>query len=427
MFKVRFMLVAKRWRKNMTTENTPELDNFFATIQNPYPSYAYLREHEPVHWNPMFSCFTLTRYDDVNMVFSDSQRFSSNVWSDVPERAGFMGEDEKSRSLRQIIPFLAYNLQGMDPPGHTRQRTLMTKTFTPRMIEAFRPTVQKLVDELIDQRLAEGTMDIVADLAYPLPSNVILDLLGIPRDGRSYIKASAEAINEFVATLLFYGGSNWQKLARIFTEVKAYLKSLIAQRRKHPGDDLLTKMVQAEENGDMLSEDEIVIATNFLLFAGHETTANLIAVGMYYLLQQPEQMAQLRTDPAKIPAAVEELLRYVSPVHMLARRAMQDVTLRGVTIPKDSSIYLLIGAANRDPEKFPDPEKLDINRPPVRSLGFGYGIHYCIGAALARVESQVAFNSILRRLPDLHMTVETPEFRPNYSLRGLVALPVAFR
>ncbi|HZO76199.1 MAG TPA: cytochrome P450 [Ktedonobacteraceae bacterium] len=411
----------------MTAETTLELDNFFATIQDPYPVYAYLREHEPVHWNQMFNCFMLTRYDDVHMVFSDHRRFSSDIWSEMPERVGFTGDDEKSQYLKQIVPFLAYNLQGMDPPGHTRQRTLMMKTFTPRMLESFRPTIQRLVDELIDQRIATGQMDVVADLAYPLPSNVILDLLGIPRSGRPYIKASADAINEFVATILFAGGENWQKLAGIFNDVSTYLKSLMAERRKHPGEDLLTKMVQAEENGDMLSEDEIVIATNFLLFAGHETTANLIAVGLSYLLQNPEQLAQLRADPAKTPAAVEELLRYVSPVHTLARQAKQDVTIRGVDIPKEGSIYLMVGAANRDPEKFPEPEKLDINRPPGRSLGFGYGIHYCIGAALARLESQIAFDTIVRRLQDLTMTVETPEFRPNYSLRGLLSLPVEFR
>src|SRR5947209_16583153 len=245
----------------------------------------------------MFNCFMLTKYDDVNQVFSDFKRFSSDIWSDVPERIDFTGIDEKRLYLKQIIPFLAYNLQGMDPPGHTRQRTLMAKTFTPRMIESFRPSVQKLVDELIDQRLAEGSMDIVADLAYPLPSNVILDLLSIPRSGRPYIKASSEAINEFVATLLFNGASVWERLAGVFADVKAYLKSLIAERRKQPGNDLLSKMVQAEENGDMLSEDEIAIATNFLLFAGHETTANLIAVGMYHLMQHPEQMAQLQANP----------------------------------------------------------------------------------------------------------------------------------
>lgn len=410
----------------MTTENVMELDNFFMNIQNPYPVYTYLRENEPVRWNAMFNGFMLTKYDDVNLAFSDHRRFSSDIWSNAAEVLGFTGEDESSQQLRQIIPFLAYNLQGMDPPGHTRQRTLMMKTFTPRMIEAFRPTVQKLVDELIDQKLADGSMDIMADLAYPLPSNVILDLLGIPRSGRPYIRASAEAINEFVATILFTGPQVWPRLAKVFAEVTAYLKSLIAERLKNPGQDLLTRMVQAEENGDMLSEDEIVIATNFLLFAGHETTANLIAVGLYYLLQNLEQMAQLRADPAKIPLAVEELLRYVSPVHTLARRTMQEVTIRGVAIPENSSIYLLIGAANRDPEKFPDPEKLDINRPPVRSLGFGYGIHFCIGAALARMESQVAFETIIKRLPDLKMSIETPEFRPNYSLRGLKALPVEF-
>lgn len=409
----------------MIEETELELDNFFATMQDPYPAYAYLREHDPVHWNPMFNCFTLTRYDDVNMVFSDYKRFSSDIWSRVPEF--FVDEDEESiRYLKQIVPFLAYNLQGMDPPGHTRQRTLMMKTFTPRMIESFRPRVQKLVDELIDQRLAEGQMDLVADLAYPLPSNVILDILSIPRSGRPYIRASSEAINEFVATLLFIGSRVWPRLAAVFADVTTYLKSLIAERREHPGEDLLTKMVLAEENGDMLSEDEIVIATNFLLFAGHETTANLIGVGMYNLLQNPDQLEQLRRDPSKIPAAVEELLRYVSPVHMLARRALQEVTIRGVTIPPDSSIYLLVGAANRDPEKFADPEKLDINRPAVRSLGFGYGIHFCIGAALARLESQVAFETIIRRLPDLRMVEDVAIFRPNYSLRGLTALPVAF-
>ncbi len=410
----------------MTTEETLELDNFFAYIQNPYPVYSYLREHEPVHWNPMFLSYMLTRYDDVNMVFSDHRRFSSDIWSDVPEGLGFAGEDEPGRSLKKIIPFLAYNLQGMDPPGHTRQRTLMTKTFTPRMIESFRPTVQQLVDELIDAKLADRQMDLVANLAYPLPSNVILDLLSIPRSGRPYIKASSEAINEFVATLIFNGPAVWPRLAGIFDDMKTYLKGLIAERRAHPGDDLLSKMVMAEEHGDTLSEDEIVIATNFLLFAGHETTANLIGVGMYHLMQNPEQLELLRAEPSRTPAAVEELLRYVSPVHTLARRALQDVTIRGVEIPAQSSIYLQVGAANRDPEKFPDPEKLDITRPPTRSLGFGYGIHFCIGAALARLESKVAFETILRRLPDIHMIGEPPQFRPNYSLRGLKSLPVAF-
>ena len=410
----------------MTTEPPLELDNFFATIQNPYPTYTYLREHDPVHWNPMFNCYMLTRFDDVHMTFFDHQRFSSDIWSSVPETIGFTGDDESSQQLRQIIPFMAYNLQGMDPPGHTRQRTLMTKTFTPRMIESFRPTVQRLVDELIDAQLEHGQMDLVSDLAYPLPSNVILDLLGIPRSGRPYIQASAEAINEFVATLLFSGPVVWPRLAGVFADVKAYLKQLIAQRRAEPGDDLLSKMVQAEEGGDVLSEDEIIIATNFLLFAGHETTANLIGVGMYHLMQHPDQMEQLRTNPSNIPIAVEELLRYVSPVHTLARRTTQEVTIRGVTLPEGASIYLLVGAANRDPEKFPDPEKLDIHRAPTRTLGFGYGIHYCLGAALARLESQVAFETILRRLPTLKMLVETPEFRPNYSLRGLKSLPVAF-
>lgn len=414
----------------MTVEQELDLENLFASVQDPYPLYTYLRENDPVRWNSMFNCFMLSKYDDVNMAFFDHQKFSSDVWTSVPDTVGpalgLSPEDPVLQFLREILPYMASNLQGMDPPGHTRQRTLMVKTFTPRMLEAFRPTVQRLVDELIDQHIAQGSMDIVADLAYPLPSNVILDLLSIPRSGRSYIKASSEAINEFVGTMLFNGPSVWERLAGTFAEVNTYLKSLIAERRAHPGDDLLTKMVHAEEQGDMLSEDEIVIATNFLLFAGHETTANLISTGLYHLLQNPEQLAQLRAAPHKMPAAVEELLRYVSPVHTLSRRTLQDVTIRGVTIPQASSVYILVGAANRDAEKFPDPEKLDINRPPTRSLGFGYGIHYCLGAALARMESQVAFETILRRLPNLRFAGEPPVFRPNYWLRGLLNLPVAF-
>lgn len=417
-------------KTTMTDETTLELDNLFATVQDPYPSYAYLRENDPVHWNEMFNCFMLTKYDDVNMVFGDHQRFSSDVWSRVPEMMGEaldLAEDSQEvKYLKHIVPFLAYNVQGMDPPGHTRQRALMQKTFTPRMLESFRPTVQRLVDELIDEHKAAGTMDLVADLAYPLPSNVILDLLGIPRSGRSYIRASSEAINEFVSTLLFNGPAVWPRLSGIFAEVEAYLKSLIAERRKQPGDDLLSKMVHAEEQGDQLSEEEIIISTNFLLFAGHETTANLIAVGMSLLLQQPEQFERLKADPDKIPAAVEELLRCVSPVHTLARQALQDVTIRGVDIPVGSSLYLMVGSANRDAEKYPDPERLDINRNPTRTLGFGYGIHYCLGAALARMESQVAFATMLRRLPDLRITGGPPVFRPNYFLRGLLALPVEF-
>lgn len=414
----------------MADETILELDNLFATVQNPYPAYAFLRENEPVRLNTMFNCYMLTKYDDVHMVFGDQQHFSSDVWSRVPEAMkealGFAEDSEDDRLLRQIVPFLANNLQGMDPPGHTRQRALMQKTFTPRMLESFRPTVQKLVDELIDQHLADGSMDLVADLAYPLPSNVILDLLGIPRSGRDYIRASSEAINEFVSTLLFNGPAVWPRLAGVFSEVKQYLRGLIAERRKQPGDDLLTKMVQTEENGDVLSEDEIIISTNFLLFAGHETTANLIAVGMSHLLQNPDQLALLQADLSKIPAAVEELLRYVSPVHTLARQALQDVTIRGVDIPAGSSLYLFVGSANRDAEKYPDPERLDINRQPARTLGFGYGIHYCLGAALARMESQVAFETVLRRLPDIHLVDGPPVFRPNYFLRGLLALPVAF-
>src|SRR5258708_12793474 len=175
----------------MVAENASEVDNSFVPIQDPYPAYAYLREHVPVRWKAMFYWFMLTRYGDVNMVFADHRRFSSDVWSDAADRLGFTGEDEKSQYLRQIIPFLAYNLQGMDPPDHTRQRTLMMKTFTPRMLESFRPTVQKLVDELIDLRIAEGKMDFVADLPYPLPSNATLHFLVIPTSCLPYIQPTS--------------------------------------------------------------------------------------------------------------------------------------------------------------------------------------------------------------------------------------------
>jgi pimeloyl-[acyl-carrier protein] synthase len=407
----------------MTTETNLELDNFFATIQDPYPAYAYLREHEPVRWNPMFNCWMLVKYDDVHLAFQDHNRFSSDIWSPLPE---LLAEDAEIEAVRQIVPFMAYNLQGMDPPGHTRQRSLMAKTFTPRMLESFKPTVQKLVDDMIEAKLAEGKMDLVDDLAYPLPSNVILELLSIPKEGRPYIKASADAINEFVASLFFRTPGTWTRLAEVFQTVRAYLKGLIDERRLNPGEDLLSKMVIAEENGDVLSEDEIIIATNFLLFAGHETTANLIATGMMYLMQNPDQMAHLKANPDLMPQAVEELLRYVSPVHTLSRRAKEDMVIRGVPIQQGQSLFLLVGAANRDEEKFANAAQLDITRPISRTLGFGYGIHYCIGAALARLEAGIAFETILRRLPNIKMAVETPEFRMNYSLRGLLNFPITF-
>jgi pimeloyl-[acyl-carrier protein] synthase len=380
-------------------------------IENPYPTYHRLRQEDPVHLSPL-GIWALSRYDDAAMLLRDP-RFGRRGFQQILE----------SRFGRQG---LGQSMLFQDPPDHTRLRTLVSKAFTPRVIEGMRGHIQQVVDGLLDQVKAAGRMDVVADLAYPLPVIVICEMVGVPPEDRDKFRDWSYAIARSLDAIAVPN----EELARRANEAQdaltGYFAQLIEERRRAPRADLLSALIAAEEAGDRLTTQEL-FATGILLFiAGHETTVNLIGNGTLALLRNPEQMQRLRADPGLIAGAVEELLRYDSPVQRTGRLLYEDVTIDGKTIPKGSIAVALIGAANRDPAHFPDPDRLDITRSDNRHLAFGWGIHFCLGAPLARLEGQIAFGTLLRRFPRLTLTGDPVEYRETSTLRGLRALPVMF-
>jgi cytochrome P450 len=313
-----------------------------------------------------------------------------------------------------------------DPPDHTRLRGLVTKVFTARKIEEMRAGIQALTDRLLDKVAVAGAMDAIRDLAFPLPVLVICELLGIPEADRArFVTATASGaalLNPVPPTRAEPDRANEGTLA-----TGGYFETLFEQRRKEPGNDLLSLLVQAEEAGDRLTTEELRANVTLLFAAGHETTVNLIGNGIWSLLANPSQWAAIRDDPALIPNAIEEILRYESPVQAVARTVAEPLGFGDVAVSKGDQIVALIGAANRDPEVFSDPDRMDVTRERLRPLSFGGGIHFCIGAQLARIEAEVVFTSLLRRIPDLKLAAaEAPQWRESFTLRGLTALPVTW-
>jgi pimeloyl-[acyl-carrier protein] synthase len=314
-----------------------------------------------------------------------------------------------------------------DPPDHTRLRALVSKAFTPRVIEHMRAHIQEIVDRLLDRVQPAGAMDVIADLAYPLPVTVICEMLGVPltdhesiRDWSADIARSLDAIGLPSDVEIVERG----RVAR--RAIGDYFRRLVPRRRADPQNDLLTGLIAAEEQGDKLSEGEVIAMCVLLFIAGHETTVNLIGNGLLALLRHPEQLGRIQRDPALVTGAVEELLRYDSPVQRTARITSADVELGGRTLPAGSMVVAALGAANRDPAQFADPDRLDVNRRDVRHISFGYGIHFCLGAPLARVEGQIALGTLLRRAPRLALAETSPEWRESSVLRGLKRLRVTF-
>lgn len=397
-------------------EFNPFLPEFRA---DPYPLYQHLRSADPVHWSEFLGFWILTRYRDCVAVLRDA-RFSANPrsWAGYEDFLQAQGGSGPLMQMERNWMLL------MDPPDHTRLRTLVSKAFTPRVVESMRPHIQDIVDDLLDVVHDAGGMDIIAALAYPLPVIVIAETMGVPVADRDKFKRWSRdlaATLDPVTTPEIIQQGNAATLA--FME---YFRALVAQRRKNPTNDLLSALIAAEEQGDKLSEEEL-LATAILLFgAGHETTMNLIGNGLLALLRHPDQIKQLKTTPALIQSTVEELLRYDSSVQMTARSALVDVEIDGKLIRKGQQVIVVLGAANRDPDQFPDPDRLDIARTENRHIAFGQGIHYCLGAPLARVEAQIAINTLLRRMPTLRLQTNTLEWRDTVTLRGLKALPVAF-
>ena len=394
-------------------EFNPFLPEFHA---DPYPFYRRLREQDPVHRTAM-GFWVLTRYEDCVAVLRD-QRFGREEFQQM--LTAVYGNDTEKPQLPRSMLF-------RDPPDHTRLRALVSKAFTPRTIEVMRGHIQDIVDRLLGRALAQGGMDVMEDLAYPLPVTVICEMLGVPVGDHASIRGWSADIARSLDAIGLPSDQSIVERGRIARRQLAdYFRALVPERRARPQPDLLSGLLAAEEQGDKLTEPEVIAMCLLLFIAGHETTVNLIGNGLLALLRHPEQLARVQADPALVPNAVEELLRYDSPVQRTARITTEEVDLAGHHITKGAMVVVALGAANRDPAQFADPDRLDVTRRDVRHVSFGFGIHFCLGAPLARVEGQIALGALLRRAPGLTLDEPTLEWRESSVLRGLKRLRVRF-
>jgi pimeloyl-[acyl-carrier protein] synthase len=385
-------------------------------VADPYPTYHRLRAEDPVHQSPL-GFWVLTRYEDVVSVLRDPRLIKEPIAAFVAARFG----------LAAPPTGMGVSMLDRDPPDHTRLRGLVSKAFTPRVIEQLRPHIQQIVDGLLDRVEGERGMDLIEQFAYPLPVIVICEMLGVPVADHERFKGWGLDIARGLDAIMLPPDSPVAERSVVARRALAeYFRGLIAERRAAPRDDMLSGLIAAEEAGDKLSEDELLATCILLLVAGHETTVNLIGNGSLALLRHPNQRRRLQEDPGLIVTAVEELLRFDGPVQRTSRIPSEDVTIGGKIIGKGEMVMPFIGAADRDPAQFRDPDRLDIGRADNRHIAFGWGIHFCIGAPLARVEGQIAINTLLRRRPKLALATDTPEYRQSLTLRGLSALPVSF-
>jgi cytochrome P450 len=384
-----------------------------AFVADPYPTYRQLRAEDPVHHSPL-GFWVLTRYDDVVAALRDPRLAKEAIAAFVAARFG------------QPVPATGLSMLDRDPPDHTRLRSLVSKAFTPRVVEALRPRVQQIVDGLLERAREIGSMDVIEEFAYPIPVNVICEMLGVPIEDHERFKGWSLDIARGLDSILLPPDSEVPRRSIASRAALAdYFRELIARRRASPRADMLSGLIAAEEAGDKLSENELLATCILLLIAGHETTVNLIGNGTLALLRHPDQLQRLRDNPALIGSAVEELLRFDGPVQRTARIPSEDIVVDGRTIPRGDMVMPFIGAADRDPAQFPDPDRLDIGRTDNRHIAFGWGIHFCLGAPLARIEGQIAINALVQRFPKLALATPNPEFRESLTLRGLKSLPVS--
>jgi pimeloyl-[acyl-carrier protein] synthase len=312
-----------------------------------------------------------------------------------------------------------------DPPRHTRLRALVSRAFTPRAVEGMRPLIQSLVDGMLDAVAPQGRMDVVRDLAYPLPIAVIASLLGFPAADRERIKRwSDDLLVPFGREPAALSGEELERASHGGAALSDYVHGLVAEVRVHPRDDLLSALVHAAEGGERLSDDELFATVVLFLIAGHENLTSLIGCGTLALLEHPEELRKLAADPSLLPGAIEELTRYVTPNQFIRRRAMDDVAFGDQTVRRGQVVLLILAAANRDPAHFPDPDRLDVTRRSEWPLAFGHGPHFCLGAPLARLEAEVVFSTLLRRFPRLRPATHDVAYVPNFNMRQLTALPV---
>jgi pimeloyl-[acyl-carrier protein] synthase len=386
-------------------------------LANPYPLYRRLRTEDPVHWDPFLHAWVVTRYADVIHVLRD---FSANR-TPTPEQLSAMDLS----ALNPIARVMVRQMLFMDPPDHTRLRALASAAFTPRRVERLRTHIQEIVDGLLDAVVSAGRMDVIADLASPMPAIVTAEMLGVPAADHEQLKAWSADFAEMLGNFQ-HNPDRFSRVLRSVEGMGAYFRSAIDEQRDRPRDGLIHAMMTAEVEGARLNEEEIVANLIVTMVGGQETTTNLIGNGVLTLLRNPGEMERLRADVSLIPSAVEELLRYESPSQHTARLAREDIEMGGKRIGKRQAVIAVMGAANRDPERFPEPDRLDVMRKDNRHVAFGWAAHFCFGAPLARLEGQIAFESILRRLPNLALAPGPLTWRPNLGLRGLTALRVVF-
>ena len=407
---------------NTADPNPDQLERFYqAKLSDPYPVYHQLRSEDPVHFSDLIGAWILTRYDDVRAV-TNNPGFSS-------VRAHYFMDQLPATAQERLRPLghqLALWLIHMDPPDHTRVRALVHKAFVPQVVESLRESIHRMVNDLLDGVVESGSMDVMNEFAYPLTASVIAELLGIRAEDRTRFRSWSDNINGFVGAA-HVTTRRAESAQRSMLELMEYLHDLLEQRRQSPRDDFMSGLIAVEEEGDKLNEEELLALCVLLLFAGHETTANQIGNAVLALLRNPDQLQKLRREPQMINDAVEELLRYDSSVQRLGRVATEDIEVCGQRIRRGEFVAAMLGAANRDPAHFAEPDRLDIERQQNSNhVSFGYGKHYCIGAPLARLELQIAVSTILSRFPSLRLKTDEVEWYDNFGQRFLRALPVIF-
>jgi len=388
-----------------------------AVLADPYPLYRRLREHDPVHWDAFLHAWVVTDYENVLTVL---HKFSADR-TPAPDQIKAMGLN----TLEPIAQMMTKQMLFMDAPTHTRLRKLCSAAFTSRSIERLRSQIKDIANDLVDKVCANGRSDIIKDFAAPLPAIVTAQLLGVPTSDHEQLKAWSADFAEMLGNFQ-HNPDRAGRALRSVQEMTAYFKSAIRDQTNAPREGLIQSLLTAEVDGGRLTEEEVIANTIVTMVGGQETTTNLIGNGLLTLLRNPAQLAELRDNPEVIETGVEELLRYESPSQHTARLAPDDVVMGGKLIRKRDAVMAVMAAGNRDPKRFADPDRLDLKRENNRHLTFGWAAHFCFGAPLARMEGQIAFSTLLRRLPDLALETEQLEWRENLGLRGLKALPVRF-
>jgi hypothetical protein len=369
-------------------------------MANPYPLLHRLREEDPVHWSDTIGGWILTRYDDILVSFKDTEHFSNE--NRLGQAVAYLTSEKRADYKAFQAHWATKSLLHSDPPDHTRMRAVVTGEFTAKVVEQMKPRIQETVDALIDEAQARGRMDIISELASPLPISVISQILGVPRCDRHLFRVWADALLAFQGVNK-PGEEDLMRAQNTIVEMRPYIRNMIEERRREPREDLISKFAAAESEGGRISEPELISTCGTLFVAGQETTFALIANTIYTLLTHPDQLELLRENPDLLASTLEETLRYESPIPRQPRVMKGDAELRGRKLKKGEMVFQMLNAANRDPAIFPNPDKFDIRRENNRHIAFGHGVHFCVGATLARAEAFIAVGTAIRRLPKLRL------------------------